>query len=268
MEPLADESLQTAARMKGDQKRSSVISRGEVTAAAAASGSGSTNNLDGHHFAMMDPSAGGGKNKKNLRHAASHPTASSQDPNAPVNKRRSDWRNSHKNYRSTPTSASAASRDAAAAHSVAFYEARRALRDQPLLDNNGGGRRIPPNKRGGSMKEPIPAHQRLNNSNNPRLQPANKRWRCYSTVDYDPSFTPAPGGQAFGHYKAVTTMSKDLFMMETNALSGHRHSFPIMGGADPAGIRNELIPARHQHYRQGYLNKNIVERKRQFLSFS
>ena len=60
--------------------------------------------------------------RKGLRHAASHPAP--RDPESLVNKRRLDWRNSHRSYRSTP--GSTASRDA---NQGVTYEARRALRD-------------------------------------------------------------------------------------------------------------------------------------------
>lgn len=169
--------------------------------------------------------------KKSLRHASSHPTASSQDPSM-VSKRRSDWRNSHRNYRSTPTST--ASKEAAAVS----YDARRALRDQqqpPPHSNMESGvnpsRRILP-KRAGSMKEPPVGSSSSHRSSNPaRMQsPSSKRWRCYSTVDYDPC--------------SASSRSSSVVMMET-ALSGHRHSFPA-GGVDPSGSN----PSRH-HYRQG-----------------
>ena len=63
---------------------------------------------------------------KALRHAASHPSTRDAT-DALVNKRRLEWRNSHRNYRSTPTSASRE-------HTVT-YEARRALRDHLTIES-------------------------------------------------------------------------------------------------------------------------------------
>jgi len=63
---------------------------------------------------------------KVLHHAASHPSTRDAT-DALVNKRRLDWRNSHRNYRSTPASAS---RDLAVT-----YEARRALRDHLTIES-------------------------------------------------------------------------------------------------------------------------------------
>ena len=117
--------------------------------------------------------------RKALRHAASHPSTRDAT-DALVSKRRLDWRNSHRNYRSTPASASRE-------HAVT-YDARRSLRDHlavespppppspapdsayppsvgrsvvlsPSLERNDADicydhRRILP-RRGGSMREPI-----------------------------------------------------------------------------------------------------------------
>ena len=187
--------------------------------------------------------------KRNLRHAASHP--STRDPDSSVSKRRMDWRNSHRNFRSTPNST--ASRES---QSVT-YEARRALRDYLTVEHHSpapaSGRSQPPPlrrsptdrseveppaasqrmqpKRGGSMREYIsdrtsgcqsqtcqPFRWSKVNSfpANPlpsRESPSCKRWRCH-TVDC-PCALPAKEFES--------------------ALTVHRHSFP--GGDNP---RDEL----------------------------
>lgn len=180
--------------------------------------------------------AAAGSNRRSLRHAASHP--SSREDGSPasssaVSKKRLDWRNSHRNYRSAPTTA--ASRDSYALH----YESRRALRDyhQHSIEAVSvytaaiSNRRMLP-KRGGSMRETIVSSQDSSSSAaaveltgtatcipptivaQQRCQmmasPATKRWRCH-TVDCPCS-------------NNVTALSHKDRILE-GALA-HRHSFP------------------------------------------
>ena len=200
------------------------------------------------------------RHKRSLRHAASHPSARDAptgDAVSSVSRRRLEWRNSHRNYRSTPTTS--ASREAY--NSALNYETRRALRDyhqqqfqqQPSFDATAyAGRRMLP-KRGGSMreghspcKEAISANDpsggsnpALSSSGHIRCQmitsPATKRWRCH-TLDCPCS-----------HNVSAPAVPQDL--MDGAALV-HRHSFPSSG--DVSGAQSSAQSQRahyHQHHR-------------------
>lgn len=171
-----------------------------------------------------------------------------------MSKRRSDWRNSHRNYRSTPTSTTA-SRDAHNVNVLVTYEARRALRDPgpsstPTADLSGSSycgspstgssstRRLLP-KRAGSMRE-NPGEHLQQRSAGLRNSPSNKRWRC-NTVDY-----PSSPGPLINNPAGI--ISKEMLIMESeSSLSCQRHSFPNSGD-QPA-----IHQSRHQqsqHHRQ------------------
>ena len=202
-------------------------------------------------------------NRRSLRHAASHPSSYDDGSSASsaVSKRRLDWRNSHRNYRSAPTTA--VSRD----NSYALnYETRRALRDyhQHSIEASSvyqaavANRRMLP-KRGGSMRETALASSQdassvassitttaeLTNAGNcipgptvARCQmmasPATKRWRCH-TVDCPCS-------------NNVTAINKDL-MME-GALTAHRHSFPSSGELASSPASSSSSNRRHYHHQR------------------
>lgn len=176
-----------------------------------------------------------GSNRRSLRHAASHPSSREEgsSPGSPsaLSKKRLDWRNSHRNYRSAPTTA--ASRDSYALH----YETRRALRDyhphsieaSSAYQTALSSRRMLP-KRGGSMRETMATSQDVSTVSEElsgpgscipgttvaqqRCQmmasPATKRWRCH-TVDCPCS-------------NNVTAINKDRML--DCPLAVHRHSFP------------------------------------------
>ena len=181
--------------------------------------------------------------RKGLRHAASDPSARigiEGSFSASLAKRRMDWRNSHHNYRSAPTTAG--SREA----QLISYEARRALRDpvpsnqnQQLLqqqqqrhqsltgvgvaNGNRRGQHLYLPKRCESMREAgdgaekaIRLQQRFRCRYSPHQSPSTKRWRCH-TVD-------CPCGEESNH---PVTQSKALL---EEILAPHRHSFPCSDG--------------------------------------
>lgn len=202
------------------------------------------------------------RHKRSLRHAASHPSARDApagDASSSVSRRRLEWRNSHRNYRSTPTTS--ASREAY--NAALNYESRRALRDyhqqhlhqQPSLDCGAyAGRRMLP-KRGGSMREghspcqDAVATRDPNGGSNPALSssghvrcqmitsPATKRWRCH-TLDCPCS-------------NNVSAPAVPQELVDGAALA-HRHSFPssgdVSGGQSGAGAQSQRHHY-HQHHR-------------------
>lgn len=217
----------------------------------------------GNQPASSGPGASSsGRHKRSLQHAASHPSArdySAGDASSSVSRRRLEWRNSHRNYRSTPTTS--ASRDAH--HSALNYETRRALRDyqqqhlhqQPSFESGAyAGRRVLP-KRGGSMREAnssgkggsgvCSADPSGVSGSNPVLSstsglircqmitsPATKRWRCH-TVDCPCS-----------NNVSASAVPQDL--MDSSAVV-HRHSFPSSG--DVSVGQSSGHGQRHHHHR-------------------
>lgn len=145
--------------------------------------------------------------KRSLRHAASHPESS-------VSKRRLDWRNSHRNYRSTPNSSGSRTKT-----NPVSYEARTALRDylsveqqrspssrsSTLRQSDRSLELEPANRKfvltkAGSMRE----YECKKEERHHRDSPTMKRWRCH-TVDCDCSLP-------------VKELQSNLTI--------HRHSFP------------------------------------------
>lgn len=222
--------------------------------------------------------------RRSLRHAATHDDGSANS--SAVSKRRLDWRNSHRNYRSAPTAA--ASRDSYALN----YDTRRALRNYhqrsieaasayPAASAN---RRVL-HKRGGSMREPLTdsldasrssstaAVVELTSTGNclastgvaqqqhPRCQmmasPATKRWRCH-TVDCPCS-----------NNVTASAVNKDLILVD-GSLTAHRHSFPSSGDllASPSSSSSNRRRNYQQHRSEdqhrrtkeslydGYLNRS------------
>jgi hypothetical protein len=197
--------------------------------------------------------------RRSLRHAATHDDGSATS--STVSKRRLDWRNSHRNYRSAPTAA--ASRDSYALN----YDTRRALRDYHQRSIEAGSVYSSPlsnrrvlHKRGGSMRETLTADgldasssssstatELAGNSlpstslvqqqpQHSRCQmmasPATKRWRCH-TVDCPCS-----------NNVTASPVNKDLILHD-GALSIHRHSFPSSGELSSPSSSN-----RRRHYHQ------------------
>lgn len=181
--------------------------------------------------------------RRSLRHAATHDDGSASS--SAVSKRRLDWRNSHRNYRSAPTAA--VSRDSYALN----YDSRRALRSyhQRSIEAASAYPTALPNRRvlhrrGGSMREPptdsldtfrssfTAAVVELTSTGNclastgvaqqqhPRCQmmasPATKRWRCH-TVDCPCS-----------NNVTASAVKKDMILLD-DPLTVHRHSFPSSG---------------------------------------
>ena len=196
--------------------------------------------------------------RKGLRHAASDPSARigiEGSLSASLAKRRMDWRNSHHNYRSAPTTAG--SREA----QLISYDARRALRDPVASHQNhqlvqqqqqhrhqsltggvsNGNRRGQPlhlPKRCESMREAgdgaekaISLQQRFRCRYSPNQSPSTKRWRCH-TVD-------CPCGEESNH---PLTQNKTLL---DEILAPHRHSFPCSDGGRSS--RHQFKDGHQQH---------------------
>lgn len=184
--------------------------------------------------------------RKGLRHATSDPSAR-VDGSHPQSlaKRRLDWRNSHHNYRSAPTTAG--SREA----QLISYEARRALRDPNLYSSHqnqqpSGASYRPTHlpKRCESMREAgdnadspmiIPLQQQFRcRQSIPHQSPLNKRWRC-QTID-----CPCGGGST----QPIASQSKALL---DEILAPHRHSFPCSDvGAKTIRQRRDGQPLRFE----------------------
>ncbi|XP_057365663.1 uncharacterized protein LOC130686563 [Daphnia carinata] len=201
--------------------------------------------------------------RRSLRHAATHDDGSANS--SAVSKRRLDWRNSHRNYRSAPTAA--ASRDSYALN----YDTRRALRNyhQRSIEATSAYPAAPANrrvlhKRGGSMREPLTdsldasrssstaafveltstgsclASTGVAQQQHPRCQmmasPATKRWRCH-TVDCPCS----------NNVTASSAVNKDLILVD-GSLTVHRHSFPSSG--DLLASPSSSSSSRRRNYQQ------------------
>ncbi|XP_045035024.1 uncharacterized protein LOC116930310 isoform X2 [Daphnia magna] len=222
--------------------------------------------------------------RRSLRHAATHDDGSANS--SAVSKRRLDWRNSHRNYRSAPTAA--ASRDSYALN----YDTRRALRNyhQRSIEAASAYPATPANrrvlhKRGGSMREPLTdsldasrssstaavveltsagsclASTGVAQQQHPRCQmmasPATKRWRCH-TVDCPCS-----------NNVTASAVNKDLILVD-GSLTAHRHSFPSSGDllASPSSSSSNRRRNYQQHRSEdqhrrtkeslydGYLNRS------------
>lgn len=245
------------------------------------SGENSVVGVGGGGTAVLAPLAGGGNsNRRSLRHAASHPShshdgscSSSGGPPSSVSKRRLDWRNSHRNYRSAPTTT--ASRDAYVVH-YESQQQRRAVRgssDYPqhsievasIYPPAVANRRMLP-KRGGSMRETIGASQDvllLSSSCSSSIavavvdgggglpqpsvaqqrcqmmaSPATKRWRCH-TVDCPCS----------NNVSASCLVGQDR-ILDAHLVSSHRHSYPSSEELTSPSILPPSSSAIRRHYQR------------------